>query len=95
MCKFSSLFSSPRSPRGCTSRAGSKSFSFGSKNIFKASLDQYEAKNAIIYGRFRCGRFTEVVEKFVRCGDSPGDHAVLATSLGPLKGWISRLEYST
>jgi len=27
--------------------------------------DQYEAKHAIIYGRFRIGRITEVVEKFI------------------------------
>jgi hypothetical protein len=31
--------------------------------------DQYEDKHANIYGRFRIERITEVVEKFIFCGD--------------------------
>jgi len=41
------------------------------KEHFQGFADQYEAKHAIIYGRFRIERITEVVEKFVLCGDSP------------------------
>jgi hypothetical protein len=36
---------------------------------FQSFADQYEAKHAIIYGRFRIERITEVVEKFILCGD--------------------------
>jgi transposase-like protein len=39
------------------------------KEHFQSFADQYEAKHAIIYGRFRIERITEVVEKFVLCGD--------------------------
>ena len=39
------------------------------KEHFQNFADQYEAKHAIIYGRFRIERITEVVEKFVLCGD--------------------------
>jgi len=35
------------------------------KKHFQSFADQYETKHAIIYGRFRIGRITEVVEKFV------------------------------
>ena len=41
--------------------------------LFKKHLqkfaDQYENKYATIYGRFRIERITEMVEKFVHCGD--------------------------
>ena len=43
--------------------------SFCSRSIFKSIADQYEDKHAVIYGRFRIERITEVVEKFVLCGD--------------------------
>ena len=39
------------------------------KKHFQSSADQYEDKHALIYGRFRIKRITEVVEKFVLCGD--------------------------
>ena len=39
------------------------------KKHFQGVADQYEAKHAMIYGRFRIERITEVVEKFVLCGD--------------------------
>jgi hypothetical protein len=39
------------------------------KKHFQSSADQYEHKHAIIYGRFRIARITEVVEKFILCGD--------------------------
>jgi len=39
------------------------------KEHFQSFADQYEAKHAIIYGRFRIERITEVVEKFILCGD--------------------------
>jgi len=39
------------------------------KKHFRKLADQYEAKHGIIYGRFRIGRITEVVEKFILCGD--------------------------
>ena len=39
------------------------------KRHFRKLADQYEAKHAVIYGRFRIERITEVVEKFVLCGD--------------------------
>ena len=39
------------------------------KKHFQSLADQYEYKYAIIYGRFRIERITEVVEKFIRCGD--------------------------
>ena len=39
------------------------------KEHFRKLADQYEAKHAIIYGRFRIERITEVVEKFILCGD--------------------------
>ena len=38
------------------------------KEHFQSFADQYEAKHAIIYGRFRIERITEVVEKSVLCG---------------------------
>ena len=39
------------------------------KKYFQNFAEQYEAKYAIIYGRFRIERITEVVEKFILCGD--------------------------
>jgi hypothetical protein len=39
------------------------------KEHFQSVADQYEAKHSIIYGPFRIERITEVVEKFVLCGD--------------------------
>jgi hypothetical protein len=39
------------------------------KNHFQSIADQYEDKNAVIYGRFRIKRIAEVVEKFILCGD--------------------------
>jgi len=39
------------------------------KEHFQSFANQYEAKHAIIYGRFRIERITEVVEKFILCGD--------------------------
>jgi hypothetical protein len=39
------------------------------KKHFQTFADQHEAKHAIIYGRFHIGRITEVVEKFILCGD--------------------------
>jgi hypothetical protein len=39
------------------------------KEHFQSFADQYEAKHAIIYGRFRIKRIAEVVEQFVLCGD--------------------------
>jgi hypothetical protein len=38
------------------------------KKEFQSFADQYDDKHAIIYGRFRIQRITEVVEKFVLCG---------------------------
>ena len=38
------------------------------KKYFQSFADQYEAKHAIIYGRFRIEWITEVVEKFILCG---------------------------
>ena len=37
------------------------------KKHFRSIADQYESKYAVIYGRFRIERITEVVEKFVLC----------------------------
>jgi len=37
------------------------------KKHFQDVADQYEAKHAIIYGRFRIERITEVVGKFLCC----------------------------
>ena len=39
------------------------------KKHFQSLADQYEDKHANIYGRFRIERITEVVEKFIFCGD--------------------------
>jgi len=39
------------------------------KKYFQSIADRYKDKHAIIYGRFRIERITEVVEKFVLCGD--------------------------
>ena len=39
------------------------------KKHFQSIADQYEDKHALIYGRFRIERITEVVEKFILCGD--------------------------
>ena len=39
------------------------------KNHFQSIADQYEDKYAGIYGRFCIKRITEVVEKFILCGD--------------------------
>jgi hypothetical protein len=39
------------------------------KEHFQSLADQYEDKHAMIYGRFRIERITEVVEKFILCGD--------------------------
>jgi hypothetical protein len=36
---------------------------------FQRIAEQYESKFAIIYGRFRIERISEVVEKFILCGD--------------------------
>ena len=36
---------------------------------FQRIAEHYESKYAIIYGRFRIERITEVVEKFIVCGD--------------------------
>jgi hypothetical protein len=41
---------------------------FYTRNV-KGLADEYEAKHAIIYGRFRMKRVTKVVEKFVLCRD--------------------------
>ena len=38
------------------------------KRCFQSIAEQYESKYAVIYGRFRIERITEVVEKFVLCG---------------------------
>ena len=39
------------------------------KKHFQNLADRYEEKHATIYGRFRIKRITEVVEKFILCGD--------------------------
>jgi hypothetical protein len=39
------------------------------KRHFQSIAEQYESKYALVYGRFRIERITEVVEKFVLCGD--------------------------
>jgi len=39
------------------------------KKHFQRFADQYEDKYAILYGRFRIERITEVAEKFILCGD--------------------------
>jgi len=39
------------------------------KKHFQRIVEQYESKYAAIYGRFRIDRITEVVEKFILCGD--------------------------
>jgi len=39
------------------------------KKYFQSIAEQYESKYAVIYGRFRIERITEVVEKFILCGD--------------------------
>jgi hypothetical protein len=39
------------------------------KKHFQSIAEQYENKYAVIYGRFRIERITEVVEKFILCGD--------------------------
>jgi hypothetical protein len=39
------------------------------KKHFQSIAEQYESKYAVIYGRFRIERITEVVEKFILCGD--------------------------
>ena len=39
------------------------------KKHFQGFADQCEDKHAIIYGRFRIQRITEVVEKFILCGE--------------------------
>ena len=39
------------------------------KKHFRSFADQYEHKDGLIYGRFRIERITEVVEKFILCGD--------------------------
>ena len=39
------------------------------KKHFQSFLDEYEAKHAMIYGRFRIERISQVIEKFVFCGD--------------------------
>ena len=39
------------------------------KKYFHSIAEQYESKYAVIYGRFRIERITEVVEKFILCGD--------------------------
>jgi hypothetical protein len=39
------------------------------KKHFQCIAEQYERKHAVIYGRFRIERITEVVEKFILCGD--------------------------
>jgi hypothetical protein len=39
------------------------------KKHFQRIAEQYESKYAVIYGRFRIERITEVVEKFIVCGD--------------------------
>ena len=48
---------------------GINALQFLFKKHFQSFVDQYEATNAIIHGRFRIERITEVVEKFVLCGD--------------------------
>ncbi|HUU30397.1 MAG TPA: hypothetical protein VM123_21550 [archaeon] len=43
------------------------------KKHFQSIAEQYESKYAVIYGRFRIERITEVVEKFIFCGlGAPG-----------------------
>ena len=39
------------------------------KKHFQSIAEHYESKYAVIYGRFRIERITEVVEKFILCGD--------------------------
>jgi hypothetical protein len=39
------------------------------KKHFQRIVEKYEIKYAVIYGRFRIERITEVVEKFILCGD--------------------------
>jgi len=39
------------------------------KKHFQSFAEQYEEKYAMVYGRFRIERITEVVEKFILCGD--------------------------
>lgn len=41
------------------------------KKYFQNIASQYKDNRAIIYGRFRINRITEVVEKFILCGDYP------------------------
>jgi hypothetical protein len=39
------------------------------KKHFQSFAEQYEEKYAMVYGHFRIERITEVVEKFILCGD--------------------------
>jgi len=39
------------------------------KKYFQSIAEQYESKYVVIYGRFRIERITEVIEKFILCGD--------------------------
>jgi hypothetical protein len=39
------------------------------KKYFQSIADRYEDKYAVIYGQFRIERITEVVEKFILCGN--------------------------
>jgi hypothetical protein len=68
MWETRSPFRSPQSPRGCTA-AQNQHPSASVQEAFQSFADQYEAKHAIIYGRFRIKRITEVVEKFIFGGD--------------------------
>jgi len=66
--------STTETPPSIASRLSESAFSGACQNsVAVASLHtfaaQYEDRHAIIYGRFRIKRITEVVEKFVLCGD--------------------------
>jgi hypothetical protein len=63
-----SLQLAPVTPRVYQSR-GINALQLLFKKYFQSFADQYGAKHAIIYGRFRIERITEVVEKFILCGD--------------------------
>ena len=52
------------------------------KRHFQSIAEQYESKYALIYGRYRIERITEVVEKFILCGDySQGVARIQCTNL--------------
>ena len=70
-----------------------------SKKHFQSLADQYEDKHALIYGRFRIERITEVMEKFILCGTTPRASPAFSAPIptagmntsgrSPVRGFIS------